>query len=518
VAVIPRIIYTTWISDKPLPAKFEPYIESWRRVMPDYEIRVLTLKNITRNPWVDAALAAGNNVLASNYARCQAIYETGGLYLDVDVEALKPFDDLLNDALFVGAEEPRWLGCAVFGAEAGHPFLAECMAYMDATPLDTPLVENETGPRMFTNLLQRHGWRPRNRSCMVGDIRVYDNRYFYPYLYTETFDPRCIKPETIAVHHWAYSWNPLAVTASIVIPCYNQASYLGEAIESALAQTVEPLEIIVVDDGSTDDVAGVVAPYGSRVKLIRRENGGVAAARNTGIAAAKGTYIATLDADDKLHPDYLKRLTGVGDIASAALETFGAERRQWRGKANPTCADLVAANQIMCCSLYKREMWVKLGGYDELMRDGYEDWDFWVRATHAGYKVTSLPRTLFYYRKYPENRSHRPCSVDRGHLLKGEVLAYMHAKWTALGIRIPANGNVKEEGMYINSQRVVRGGFLIAYAGEIMTDAEAKKRGLTDGAVTKIEAVKEAIAAEMVEAREAVIATAVPGGKRPSRK
>jgi hypothetical protein len=91
----------------------------------------------------------------------------------------------------------------------------------------------------------------------------------------------------------------------------------------------------------------------------------------------------------------------------------------------------------MCCSLYKRERWEKLGGYDESMTDGYEDWDLWVRATHAGYTVTSLPRTLFYYRKYHENRSHVRCSVDRGHMFKDEVVAYMRAKWERLGIKFP---------------------------------------------------------------------------------
>src|SRR5262245_1076820 len=91
---------------------------------------------------------------------------------------------------------------------------------------------------------------------------------------------------------------------SIVIPAYNQAAYLGEAIGSALAQTHQDVEVIVVDDGSTDATPEVCARFASdaRVRTIRTANGGVAAARNRGITAASGAYLCFLDADDRYHP------------------------------------------------------------------------------------------------------------------------------------------------------------------------------------------------------------------------
>ena len=436
--MIPKRIYTTWVSDKPMPEKFRPLLDTWRRVMPEYEIIVLGMDNIPHNAWVDAAIADKKFILAGHYARCQRIYETGGIYFDVDVEAVRSFDDLLGDAMFMGVETDNVVNNAVFGAEAGHSFMAQCMAYMAAFPLDAKEVENETGPRMFTNLMRSRGWTPRRGTHTVGDIRVYNSKFFYPYLYTETYDPRCVTSETHAIHHWAYSWNPaLKEPVSIVIPCYNQAQYLPDAIESALAQTIPAHEVIVVDDGSTvGNVAAIVKKY-KGVKLIRQENGGASSARNAGIAAATGTWIATLDADDRLDPAYIEQLIGKNDIVSPALQTFGAGNTQrWVSRLkHPTCSDYVQANQSMCCSLFRRKWWEKVGGLDESMRSGYEDWDFWVRMTSAGASVTVVDQVLFYYRRYEQDRSDVPSSVDMAHSKNAEILAYMHDKWERLGIQ-----------------------------------------------------------------------------------
>jgi GT2 family glycosyltransferase len=439
--VIPKRIYTTWVSDKPLPAKFEPMLDSWRRVMPDYELTILGLDNIPHNPWVDAALADKRFVLAGHFARCQRIYETGGIYFDVDVEAIRPFDDLLTDPMFVGVESDGVVNNAIFGAEKGHSFMAACMGYMAAYPLDAANVELETGPRMFTNLMYARGWRPANKTQRIGDVQVYRSSYFYPYLYTQPYTPKCLTPDTHAVHHWAFSWNPaLKEPVSIIIPCYNQAEYLPEAIDSALAQTAPAHEVIVVDDGSTlDDVAPVVTKYGDRVKFIRQANQGVAAARNAGIGAATGTWIATLDADDRLHPEYIERLVGKDDIVSPALETVGhGTRLKWVSNLkHPVCADYVKDNRSMCCSLFRREWWEKVGGIDENMRSGYEDWDFWVRMTHAGAHVTIVDHVLFYYRRYAQDRSSIPNTVDMARAKNDEIITYMHEKWAQLGITVP---------------------------------------------------------------------------------
>src|SRR5437660_6526968 len=94
---------------------------------------------------------------------------------------------------------------------------------------------------------------------------------------------------------------------SIIIPCYNQAQYLAETIDSALAQTYRPIQVLVVNDGSPDDTEKVARAYGDRIDYIYRENGGLSAARNTGIARATGFYLKFLDSDDQLHPEQIAR-------------------------------------------------------------------------------------------------------------------------------------------------------------------------------------------------------------------
>jgi glycosyltransferase involved in cell wall biosynthesis len=111
------------------------------------------------------------------------------------------------------------------------------------------------------------------------------------------------------------------LTISVVIPAWNAARHLGEALESALCQSVPPDQVIVVDDGSTDDTGAIARSFAPRVSCIRQPNTGIAGARNTGIGVARGRFIALLDADDRWRPDKLARqraiLDGRPDVAAA---------------------------------------------------------------------------------------------------------------------------------------------------------------------------------------------------------
>ena len=120
---------------------------------------------------------------------------------------------------------------------------------------------------------------------------------------------------------------------SVVIPTYNCGAFVGQAIDSALAQTYPAVEVVVVDDGSTDDTAERLRAYGGRIRVVTQENRGLSAARNAGIAAAGGTYVALLDSDDAFHPRklefQLRHLTTDPGVGLTGTESFSDPARPW---------------------------------------------------------------------------------------------------------------------------------------------------------------------------------------------
>lgn len=187
---------------------------------------------------------------------------------------------------------------------------------------------------------------------------------------------------------------------SIIIPCYNQAQYLSEAIESCLKQTVKTHEIIIVNDGSIDNVGEVVFPYLDKVILINQENKGLSGARNTGISKATGDFCLCLDADDTLPPDYLEQLSMVdADIVGCGYRTFGDYESEWKTRGTITADDLLDGNRTQCSALFKRKIFDDVQ-FDEQMKHGQEDHLFWLEAVLHGYKMVCTDKTWLNYRKH----------------------------------------------------------------------------------------------------------------------
>ena len=212
---------------------------------------------------------------------------------------------------------------------------------------------------------------------------------------------------------------------SIVIPAHNAAATVREALGAALAQTIPDLEVIVVDDGSTDQTVTVVeavAERDPRVRLLRQANAGVAAARNAGIAVARGTYVAPLDADDIWYPGKLaaqvSRMERGGEAMGMVYSWWAAidEASRVRGTSFPCRAEgrvalcLFYANFLGNASvpLYRRSVLERVGGYDEGLRErgaqGCEDWDLSLRVAAAS-EVGVAPGHLVGYRRAPGSMS-----------------------------------------------------------------------------------------------------------------
>lgn len=379
---IPKIIYSTWISDKPLPEKFHKYIESWKKHLPDYDIRMITMENTPRNDFINTFISNKKFAVAAQYARAQRIFETGGLYFDIDVEVIRNFDELLHHEMFAGIEcrgNNQFVNNALFGAQKGHPFMKECMAYMDTMDVMRRDIEVATGPLMFTEIMKRRGWVPENENSSLNGIRIFKSAYFYPYSPDEQFDPDCITKDTYAVHHWAATWKN---SVSIIIINNRQTELLEETIEHAKKQSVKAIEVILLSDSSdkSEDTANLVKKY--KIKILKKQKTCASSARNSAIEFAKGRWILILNAGDKIDPTFLENTIDKGDIVGMKINSHKSSHLPG------TLSDITDG-----LFLFKKEVWEKINGYNDSVIDGYADLDFLRRAEAEGFSVNIRKQT-----------------------------------------------------------------------------------------------------------------------------
>ncbi len=194
---------------------------------------------------------------------------------------------------------------------------------------------------------------------------------------------------------------------SVIIPCYNQEKYIAETLNSILAQTFLDYEIIIINDGSTDNSISIITEFQKNyphcITIINQENKGLPAARNAGVKAAQGEYIFPLDGDDKIVPTCLEKLYNAmiqnyGDVIHCNIKTFGNSEEPIFFLP-PNKLNFVKQNCLVCSALYKKSDWEKYQGYDETMRGGLEDWDFWLNFVEDNKKFYKVNEPLFLYRK-----------------------------------------------------------------------------------------------------------------------
>lgn len=236
---------------------------------------------------------------------------------------------------------------------------------------------------------------------------------------------------------------------SIIIPAYNAAQYLPQAIESCLAQTYPHYEILVVNDGSTDNTPDIARDY-SGVICINQENKGLAGARNTGIAHAQGTYIQFLDADDILLPEKLalcvqafREHPTIGLVyTDYEIRSADLARNLDHLKPNLALTDDLLSTLInntstlfkVPCALVKSEYVRRVNGFTPGMQ-GVEDWHFWIKLAAEGVNFLALPETLAWYR-----HSENSMSKDQTLMLQSRLVAYQGLRDLAL----PAHIDIEE--------------------------------------------------------------------------
>lgn len=198
----------------------------------------------------------------------------------------------------------------------------------------------------------------------------------------------------------------MSIIVSIIVPCFNQAEYLGEALQSVMEQTYTHWECIIVNDGSTDKTESIAKKWlenDARLKYVYQENKGLSSARNFGIAQSQGKFILPLDADDKIASNYITMALEAFQedtnlkVVYCKAEKFGEEQGLW--ELPPfSLLDLARFNMIFCSGMFRKLDWKMIGGYDVNMKFGWEDWEFWISLLKNGGKVKCLEYTGFYYR------------------------------------------------------------------------------------------------------------------------
>lgn len=194
---------------------------------------------------------------------------------------------------------------------------------------------------------------------------------------------------------------------SIIIPCYNDGQYIEQSVNSALNQTYNNKEVIVVDDGSNPKTKVVLKKLESKItKLITQENQGVCVARNRAIGIANGNLILTIDSDDFFEPGFLAKAVeilennkDVGMVTSwvQVINEKGNNLYIQKPSGSDASEVLFHNNSTGSC-LFRREAWFEAGGYDVNMKKGFEDWEFNISITKKGWKVAVIPEILFNYR------------------------------------------------------------------------------------------------------------------------
>lgn len=225
-----------------------------------------------------------------------------------------------------------------------------------------------------------------------------------------------------------------APTFSVVVAAHQAEATIAEALDSALAQTQPALEVVVCDDGSTDRTGALLSGYGSRIRVVRQENRGEAAAKNAAVGAARGDFVVVLDADDVFLSRRLEALAWLAgqrpdlDVLTtdAFVEAAGRPMRHayhsgWSFPVRDQRTAILARNFVFGLAAVRRDRWLAAGGFDEgLSRTA--DWDFWMRLILSGCRVGLVDAPLARYRL-----STTTLSANRTRLVAARVRALSRA-------------------------------------------------------------------------------------------
>lgn len=213
----------------------------------------------------------------------------------------------------------------------------------------------------------------------------------------------------------------LVKKVSIIIPCYNQAEYVKDAILSAINQTYQNIEIVCINDASTDNSGEIIKSFADKYKDIlffeNNRNVGVVYTRNFAIDACRGEYILPLDADDTIEPTYVEKAVKILDdnpnigIVYCKAKLFGNKNMPW-DLEDFDKSKILYNNCIFCTALFRKTDFLRAGKYKDYMELGYEDYDLWLSLLELGFDAYRIDEFLFNYRQHSEYSRTTICNKE----------------------------------------------------------------------------------------------------------
>lgn len=217
---------------------------------------------------------------------------------------------------------------------------------------------------------------------------------------------------------------------SVIIPCFNHAKYLSETMDSLIAQTLNNWEAIIVNDGSTDNTENIALSYverDNRIHYFYQENSRTSAARNKAISHSVGKYLLPLDGDDKIAPDFLlMAVTFLEKNPSftayySLVEFFGTKQGIWDLHYSSYKNELLS-NSIHISTVFRKSDCIDIGGFDESMKVGLEDWEFFIRLLYPDKKIYQEQKVLAYYRVSDSGNNRNSGALQQMDLIEKEIV------------------------------------------------------------------------------------------------
>lgn len=210
--MIPKKLHYIWLGKNSKPNLMDICINSWREKLPDYEIiewnedNLNFYEEIEKNNFLKECYKRKLWAFLSDYFRMKVLYENGGIYLDTDMQIIKPLDLFLNNSFFIGLESKNIISAGIIGAEANHKLIGEILKFYDKRIWNEPIY---TSPDIITKVLKESysfNFSDGIIEIPESNIKLYPSEYFYPYHFTEEFIYSKIRENTYGIHWWGKSW------------------------------------------------------------------------------------------------------------------------------------------------------------------------------------------------------------------------------------------------------------------------------------------------------------------------